>query len=203
MNRRLMMRSLAGTLASTALFAALRPSPGHAAATARRIDWIDLVPENERKAYRPGAPPPNHGGYLDDRRGAFGGFVQEKGADCTGIAQRFDPDCEPPGQQSMSGAVNPRLDGQLVQLSGYLVPLQTNAQGELTEFFFAPYVGACIHVPPPAPNQLIYVRSPRGQKMGSMYEPYTITGTLHARIKSVGLNASSYSLDLGSMRAMK
>lgn len=186
----------------------LQPLAAHAAAAPRRIEWIDLVPDSQRKSYRPGAPPPNHGSYLDDRGGAFGGFVQEQGADCTGIAMRFNPECESRasaagGQQSGSGTVNGKLDGQRVQLAGYLVPLETNARGELTGFFFAPYVGACIHVPAPPPNQLIYIQSARGQKMASMYDAYTVTGTLHARIKSVGLNAASYSMDLDTLRVLK
>lgn len=49
------------------------------------------------------------------------------------------------------------LDGALVRLSGYLVPLEAD-QGRLREFLLVPFFGACIHVPPPAANQMVHVR---------------------------------------------
>jgi len=49
------------------------------------------------------------------------------------------------------------LDGALVRLSGYLVPLEAD-QGRLREFLLVPFFGACLHVPPPAANQMVHVR---------------------------------------------
>jgi len=52
---------------------------------------------------------------------------------------------------------NRALEGALVRLSGYLVPLETD-KGRLSEFLLVPFFGACIHVPPPAANQMVHVR---------------------------------------------
>lgn len=49
------------------------------------------------------------------------------------------------------------LDGAMVRLSGYLVPLESD-QGRLHEFLLVPFFGACIHSPPPAANQMVHVR---------------------------------------------
>ena len=46
------------------------------------------------------------------------------------------------------------LDGERVRLGGYVLPLDFNGPQEVTRFLLVPYVGACIHVPPPPPNQL-------------------------------------------------
>ncbi len=52
---------------------------------------------------------------------------------------------------------NRALDGALVRLSGYLVPLEAD-KGQLSEFLLVPFFGACIHVPPPAANQMVHIR---------------------------------------------
>ena len=49
------------------------------------------------------------------------------------------------------------LDGQDVEIPGYALPLEYSGT-EISEFLLVPYVGACIHVPPPPPNQIVYVR---------------------------------------------
>ena len=49
------------------------------------------------------------------------------------------------------------LNGQRVRIPGYLLPLEVSAT-KVTEFLLVPYIGACIHVPPPPPNQIIYVK---------------------------------------------
>ena len=58
-------------------------------------------------------------------------------------------------------AVVPELDGKRVRIGGYVVPLDFEATN-VKEFLLVPFVGACIHVPPPPPNQIIYVKSAKG-----------------------------------------
>jgi hypothetical protein len=54
------------------------------------------------------------------------------------------------------------MNGKNIRIGGYPVPLETDAKGRSTLFFLVPYPGACIHVPPPPPNQLVLVRYPQG-----------------------------------------
>lgn len=68
-------------------------------------------------------------------------------------------------------------DGQQVNISGYLLPLDLSEQGA-KEFLLVPYVGACIHVPPPPPNQMIYVKAETVYQSKDLFEPVTISGTL-------------------------
>ena len=68
--------------------------------------------------------------------------------------------------------------GQGVKVPGYMVPLEDWA-GEVSEFLLVPYVGACVHTPPPPPNQLVYVRMKDGQRVPvSFWNPVWIHGTL-------------------------
>jgi hypothetical protein len=53
------------------------------------------------------------------------------------------------------------LEGQVVKIPGFMVPLEDN-QAKVTEFLLVPTPTACIHVPPPPPNQMVYVRMKKG-----------------------------------------
>jgi hypothetical protein len=50
------------------------------------------------------------------------------------------------------------LDGKRVRIGGYVVPLDFEST-TVKEFLLVPFVGACIHVPPPPANQIIYVKA--------------------------------------------
>ena len=68
--------------------------------------------------------------------------------------------------------------GRGVRVPGYMVPLEDWA-GEVSEFLLVPYVGACVHTPPPPPNQLVYVSMENGQRVPvSFWSPVWIHGTL-------------------------
>lgn len=54
-----------------------------------------------------------------------------------------------------------RLDNQQVKIPGFMVPLE-DEQNKVTEFLLVPTPQACIHVPPPPPNQMVYVRMKKG-----------------------------------------
>ena len=50
-----------------------------------------------------------------------------------------------------------KLDGKRVRMPGFVVPLDDAAE-EGAEFLLVPYYGACVHTPPPPPNQMAYVQ---------------------------------------------
>lgn len=62
---------------------------------------------------------------------------------------------------------NKALNGKLVRIAGFVAPLDFLGGDQLAEFLLVPYFGACIHVPPPPANQIIYVTldKPRGIQM--------------------------------------
>ena len=55
------------------------------------------------------------------------------------------------------------LEGKMVKIPGFTVPLEDWASAA-TEFLLVPYVGACIHTPPPPPNQLVYIEMDEGKR---------------------------------------
>ena len=76
-------------------------------------------------------------------------------------------------------AVVEELDGERVRMPGYLLPLELDGT-RVTEFFLVPYVGACIHVPPPPPNQIVLVKMvANGSYQSSrLFEPVWVTGII-------------------------
>jgi hypothetical protein len=70
------------------------------------------------------------------------------------------------------------LDGKRVKVPGYMVPLDDSARG-VTEFILVPYYGACIHTPPPPPNQMVYVTMAGQRRVDvNLWEPIWIEGNL-------------------------
>ena len=82
--------------------------------------------------------------------------------------------------QQRGEKVNNALDGKLVRLPGYALPLEFHERG-VTEFLLVPYVGACIHVPPPPPNQIVLAQLQSAFEVEDLYDPVWITGRLSAQ----------------------
>jgi len=95
-------------------------------------------------------------------------------------------------------AVNPLLNGQFVRLPGYLLPLEFSGK-LVSEFLLVPWVGACIHTPPPPPNQIVHVKPDKPVTMTGMFEPVWVTGKLRAGAikKSLSLVDGSADIDVG------
>lgn len=94
--------------------------------------------------------------------------------------------------------VNPLLNGQYVRLPGYLLPLEFSGKN-VSEFLLVPWVGACIHTPPPPPNQIVHVRPEKPVAMSGMFEAVWVTGqlTTGAIKKSLSMVDGSADIDVG------
>ena len=134
------------------------------------LEWEELLPPDARAGYTGEPPPPLHD-YLSGGEGGLAAL------------------------QPMTFEINPELDGLDVRLPGFIVPLELDAAGKVTEFFLVPYFGACIHVPPPPPNQLVYVTIENGLVLDSMYSAYWVTGRMSTEQRTTRLGASAYVLD--------
>jgi hypothetical protein len=86
------------------------------------------------------------------------------------------------------------LGGKRVHIGGYVVPLNFDST-RVTDFLLVPFVGACIHVPPPPANQIIYVKVERGFDVKGTFDPVWVTGTLKVTPTFTGLADAGYSLD--------
>ncbi len=71
-----------------------------------------------------------------------------------------------------------KLDGKRVRVPGFIVPLD-DADMEGAEFLLVPYYGACVHTPPPPPNQMAFVQmlGKKSVKLG-LFDAVWMEGTL-------------------------
>jgi len=67
------------------------------------------------------------------------------------------------------------LNGTTIKIPGFIIPLEDN-QDFVDEFLFVPSPMACIHVPPPPPNQIIHVKMASGKKAKMSYGPVWLVG---------------------------
>jgi hypothetical protein len=81
-----------------------------------------------------------------------------------------------------------------VKIGGYVVPLDFEST-TVKEFLLVPFVGACIHVPPPPANQIVYVKTKDGFEIGAAFDPVTVTGTMKNETAFTGLADAGYSID--------
>jgi len=91
--------------------------------------------------------------------------------------------------------VNTSLNGKEIRMPGYLLPLGFSEDGD-TDFLLVPYVGACIHVPPPPPNQIVFVRLSNKFKVDDYYTAVWITGTLKTKASSKELSLIDGTADI-------
>lgn len=93
---------------------------------------------------------------------------------------------------------NQDLDGKQVRMPGYLLPLEYDGK-QVTEFLLVPYVGACIHTPPPPPNQIVYVRSEEGfETDGGLFTPVWVSGVMKTNQSRSNLSLVDGSSDIPS-----
>jgi hypothetical protein len=78
-------------------------------------------------------------------------------------------------QQAVSSGARTDWNGKIVRLPGFIVPLDYSGTG-VTAFILVPFVGACVHVPPPPANQLVFVTTNIPYESKGLYEPVNVIG---------------------------
>ncbi len=93
----------------------------------------------------------------------------------------------------------PELDGLTIRLPGYTVPFEYGRDAEITEFLLVPYYGACIHAPPPPPNQTVFVQTDKPIKLRDLAQAVWVEGTLKAQRQDSELADAAYTITLDSL----
>ncbi|MET4693149.1 DUF3299 domain-containing protein [Endozoicomonas lisbonensis] len=94
-----------------------------------------------------------------------------------------------------------KMDKTYGKMPGFLVPLNMDKNQKATELLLVPSMGACIHVPPPPPNQTIYIKFDKGIRVTEAgYTPYWVTGTLLVEKNSSEYTDTLYSIEVESIK---
>ncbi|MEM7293256.1 MAG: DUF3299 domain-containing protein [Pseudomonadota bacterium] len=152
---------------SKVLFAALllTLAGGAVADEPKEIMWEDLVPE---------------GWYPPMPQYSAADFLDESGPAAEQIA--------------VDAPVIDELDDQYIRIPGFILPVEFTDDA-ISEFLLVPYVGACIHVPPPPSNQIVYVRLAEPLRGTSLFDPVWVEGTMNIEKKKSEYAVSGYTLD--------
>jgi len=94
-------------------------------------------------------------------------------------------------------AVVPALDQQKIRMPGFMLPLEYSGK-KVSEFLLVPWVGACIHTPPPPPNQIVHVRLAKGAEFESkgQFQAVWVTGVMNAKASKTKLSLVDGSADI-------
>ena len=107
-------------------------------------------------------------------------------------------------QQALSSTrVIDKLDGELIRLPGFVVPLEFNKDQKVTQVFLVPYFGACIHVPPPPPNQIVFVEYKEGFKLESLNQPVWVSGVLNTKLVQNQTATAAYAIKVERLELYK
>lgn len=90
--------------------------------------------------------------------------------------------------------VRPEMNEKIVRIPGFIVPLDFEQRQSVTRFLLVPYFGACIHEPPPPPNQTIYAEYEPGYNLESFWQPFWIEGKIFVNRVEEDLATALYTL---------
>ena len=137
------------------------------------LDWADLLPEGET------AIPPM-------------------------IQSMIDHDAPPSlaSEQPASSGVRTDWNGQTVRLPGYIVPIDYSGTG-VTAFILVPFVGACVHVPPPPANQLVFVTTEKPYETSGLFEAVNVVGMFGTASMTTHLAQIAYDLSADRIERFK
>lgn len=154
------------------------------AAQYQSIQWVDLLPEDDLKALVEDPIPENVAeGSAADRINSA-------------LSMEIDDPISNYEKALVSVRVRDEFNDRKIKLPGYIVPVDTTKDGKATTFFFVPFFGACIHLPPPPPNQIIYASYPKGIAIDDLEVPYWIEATVFTKQMRNKMATAAYSANV-------
>ena len=86
------------------------------------------------------------------------------------------------------------LNETKVRIPGYTVPFEYGANAEISEFLLVPYYGACLHAPPPPPNQTVFVMAEDPIRLRDLAQAVWIEGTIYTQTQESELADAAYTI---------
>ena len=182
--------AMPGPLARIRIFAfAIFLIPLIAAAAPQEMIWDDLMPEGEFEK-------------LDEMYADYMAELERQMRASSRPLSQTTPDMVAEGsdldQMEQIGTFNTveALDGANIRLPGYVVPFDFDSGNEYTEFLLVPYFGACIHAPPPPPNQTVFVSTDDPILLKDLAQAVWVEGILTTETQESELADAAYTLKL-------
>ncbi|MEP3440923.1 MAG: DUF3299 domain-containing protein [Sulfitobacter sp.] len=139
------------------------------ARTAKEIGWDDLIPAGVPYSEIIGE------GFMDERNDIWLPVFDENAT-----------------------KLNPTLNGAYIKMPGFIIPIEQSNAG-VTSFVLVPYVGACLHTPPPPANQLVFVTSKNPWPSADLWAPVWVTGQMRHEVQTTEVAETGYVLTADEM----
>lgn len=163
-------------------------SPEAATKNFTTIEWEALIPESDLEAI---LNPPDYITQIAD-----GSLADQIENSIQSAMQPKELSDEVYEQALISTNIIEAMNGKNVRIPGFIVPVEFIGEKQVSTFFLVPYFGACLHMPPPPPNQIIYVETEKGITLESLYEPVWISGKLSTDLFEDEVATSAYTMKL-------
>ncbi|MCF2947505.1 DUF3299 domain-containing protein [Paraglaciecola aquimarina] len=157
--------------------------------TYKQIEWVELIPQGDLDAL---LNPPDFLSNIAD------GSEQDSIAALS--AKSANKETSRFQQALTSVKVIKSFDKKAIRIPGYMVPLANDENQNVTEFFIVPYFGACLHMPPPPPNQIIYGKVTKGFKLTDLTEAFWFEGTIHIETTNTENGTSAYGMTIDNIQ---
>ncbi|OFA32116.1 hypothetical protein BAE46_06645 [Glaciecola punicea] len=150
------------------------------------IEWIALMPSDDLEAL---LNPPS---YFDEI---------EEGSRLDSLDMMLTGDTDDPRsaryRQALSSTrIIEDFNNQRIRIPGFIVPLVSDEKQNISEFFIVPYFGACLHFPPPPPNQILHVKTDKKVRLNNLQDAFWFEGQIKIEITNNLLGKAAYSLRL-------
>ena len=94
--------------------------------------------------------------------------------------------------------LNTSLNGSYIKIAGFIIPIDMASDG-IKSFVLVPYFGACIHTPPPPPNQLVFVTTEIPWHSENLWDAVWVTGVMKGQLQATDIADTGYSLSADSV----
>ncbi|MFC4698678.1 DUF3299 domain-containing protein [Glaciecola siphonariae] len=152
--------------------------------SANAIQWSQLLPPNEKQILQQ--------------------YQQQQASTPTEFADNILLSLRASVDEEYSAAMNSinsvdTFDGKAVSIAGFIVPIDYAEDKSLSNIFIVPYYGACLHFPPPPPNQIIFAQLGKGFTEFELTQAYRLRGIMRRGLFEDPLGTSAYILDVVSI----
>lgn len=166
------------------------------------IEWTDLLPSEDLQALE--NPPEYLGQIADGSEGdQLASQLKVDSPSDTNSSSAINASSSDVGaryqQALISKQIRAEFNGRHIRIPGFIVPLEFDDHETITTFFLVPFFGACLHLPPPPPNQIIYAEYEPGIRLEALYDPFWIEGTLSTTLVENDLATAAYSLSVSTI----
>ena len=149
------------------------------------VEWQNLIPDEERQLFEK---------YQTSNKASLGA-LQDR---FLKTLQAANDDAYQSALVSMNTVSE--LNGRAVVISGFIVPIDFHDNQDPHSLFIVPYFGACIHFPPPPPNQMLFAQIQEGFSQFDLNQAYTLEGVIETGLFEDPMGTAAYILRVKSIR---